>query len=508
MSPPSHDADVLVLGAGLSGLVIAFRLTLAGLRVAVLEARSQPGGVIATVRHAFAEGEALIERGPNSAMDTSPRVNALLRDLGLQSQRIDAEPAAARRYVLRGSRLMRVPTSPGAFLTTRLLSTRAKLRLLREPFIAGRRDGDEESVAAFVRRRLGPEVLDYAVEPLVGGIYAGDPARLSLPATFPMLAQMEAAHGGLLRGLIFGARARRRARDAAEHTPKTRATSFNFTGGMQTLTDTLARHLPQLACGSTVHAVHRRDDGGYAVEIECDGVRSTRHARALVLALPAHEAARLVAPLGAAGAAAAQALAQIHYPPMATVSVAYRRRDVSHRLDGFGFLAPRVEQPPVLGTLFVSSMFRGRTPEGTVLLTSFVGGRRDAQAALAPPSHLAADVVRCNAHLLGAEPPLFTEVSQWPHAIPQTDLGHAQRLASVATLEQQLPGLMVCGSWRDGVSISDCIEAGDARAAQVVAALPTRGGPVGAREPTATIATTTAPAAHPSTEVAAPVRQR
>ncbi len=472
MSTPSHDADVLVLGAGLSGLVIAFRLTLAGLRVEVLEARSRPGGVIATVRHAIEGGEALIERGPNSAMDTSPHVAALLRDLGLQSQRIDAEPAAARRYVLRGGRLLRVPTSLPAFVGTRLLSLRAKLRLLREPLIAARRDGDEESVADFVRRRLGPEMLDYAVEPLVGGIYAGDPAQLSLPATFPALAAMEARHGGLARGLLLGARERRRQRAADEHTPKTRATSFNFIGGMQTLTDALARHLPQLACGATVQALRRERDGSYAVEVERDGERSTRRARALVLALPAFAAARLVAPLGAAGAAAATALAQIAYPPMATVTAAYRRRDVAHRLDGFGFLAPRVEQPPVLGTLFVSAMFRGRTPAGTVLLTSFVGGRRDPQAALAPASHLAADVVRCNAHLLGAEPPLFTEVSQWPQAIPQTDLGHAQRLAAVAALEQQLPGLTVCGSWRDGVSISDCIEAGDRRAAHVVAALP------------------------------------
>jgi protoporphyrinogen/coproporphyrinogen III oxidase len=175
-----------------------------------------------------------------------------------------------------------------------------------------------------------------------------------------------------------------------------------------------------------------------------------------------------VASLGPAGAAAGQALEAIHYPPVATVSALYHRKDVSHPLDGFGFLAPKVEDPPVLGTLFTSSMFAQRAPDDVVVLTSFVGGRRNAQAALAPDAHIAADVVRSNAHLLGAGAPMFSAVKRWPRAIPQYDLGHLQRIETVAALEAQVPGLTLCGNWRGGVSVADCIKAGHEQAAQVI----------------------------------------
>lgn len=461
-----EDADVIVVGAGLTGLTTAFRLTLRGLTVEVLEAHLHAGGVIGTHRHAVKGGDALYEDGPNSGMDTTPLINSLLDDLGIRDQRIDAQAAAAKRYVLRGGRLLAVPASLGSFIRTPLFSFGAKLRLLREPFTAARdyAQAPEESVGGFVRRRLGPEFLDYAVEPFVGGVYAGDADLLSLPASFPRLAELERDYGGLVRGAILGARQRRREAALKGERPKTAAPSFNFKGGMQTLIDALVRHLPRLACAARVIAVQRDAGGGFTVEVERRGERLVRRARALVLALPAFEAAQLVTPLGSAGEAAGRALEAIHYPPMATVSALYHRRDVSHPLDGFGFLAPKVEDPPVLGTLFTSSMFAQRAPDDVVVLTSFVGGRRNAQAALAPDEHIAADVVRSNAHLLGAGAPMFSAVKRWPHAIPQYDLGHAQRLAAVATLEAQVPGLTLCGNWRGGVSVADCIKAGHEQA--------------------------------------------
>jgi len=466
-----RDADVLVVGAGLTGLTAAFRLTLRGHAVEVLDAALHAGGVVGTRRHDVEGGSALYELGPNSGMDTTPLINALLRDLGILDQRLDAQPAAKKRYILRGGRLRAVPASPWSLIATPLFSWRAKLGLLREPFLPKRAEPGEQSIAAFVRRHLGQELLDYAVEPFVGGVYAGDPELLSVDAAFPRLAQFDREHGSVLRGAIASARARRRQEAATGERAKTRATSFNFKGGMQTLVDALARHLPRLVCAARVLGVRREADGLFAVEVERRGERFTRRAPALVLAMPAYDAAPLVAPLGDAGAAAADALAAIHYPPVATVTALYRRKDVSHPLDGFGFLAPRVESPPVLGTLFASSMFAERAPAGTVVLTSFVGGRRNAQAALAAEEHIAADVVRCNAHLLGAEPPLFSAVRRWPRAIPQYDLGHLQRLARVDALEAVLPGLALCGNWRDGVSVADCIKAGEQRAQQAAAHL-------------------------------------
>lgn len=472
-----HTSDVIVVGGGLSGLVAAFRLSLRGLRVELVEAAPQAGGVIATRRlplHARdgvrpLEGELLIEAGPNSAT-RSETVDALLADLGIAAERVDADRSAARRYLLRGDRLLAAPSSLTSFIVTPLLSARAKLRLLREPFVsAARAAHDEESVAQFVRRRLGGEALDYAVEPLVGGIYAGDAERLSLAATFPALARLEAQHGSLARGAMLGAvlgatRTALSRKGAAP--PRLRAASFNFRGGMQTLTDALARHLPQRLLGARAVRL-ARDAGGWSVTLQHADGHTTRHARALLLALPAHAAADLLAPLGEAAGVVSTALQGIAYPPMATVSVAYRRRDVSHRLDGFGFLAPRVERAAVLGTLFVSSMFAGRTPEGVVLLTSFVGGTRDPEAARAPDEHIAAEVVRANARYLGAEPPLCSVVHRWPQAIPQTDLGHARRLAAVDALEAAMSGLVLAGNWRDGVSIADCVAGAERRAVQV-----------------------------------------
>lgn len=462
------DFDIVVVGAGLSGLTAAFRLVLQGWRVAVLEAAARPGGVIGSMRR---DG-ALYELGPNSGMDTSPLVNQLLRDAGILDQRIEAQAAAARRYVIRGGRPVALPASAGAFLTSSLFSWRAKLGLLREPFVpAWPAQAPEQSVASFVRRRLGPQFLDYAVEPFVAGIYAGDPEQLSLRAAFPRLHALERDYGGLLRGALFGARARRLERERSGQSPKHRAGSFSFRNGMQTLTDALARHVGRVECGVLVQSVERAADGCFVVTGSArDAGALALRARAVILAVPAGAAARLLAVPAAqlpAVRGAVDALEAIVYPPLATVASLFRRRDVRHRLDGFGVLAPRTEAPAVLGTLFSSSMFAHRTDAAHVLLTSFAGGRRDPQIALAPATAIAARVQTALTHYLGAEEPLWHEVTVWPQAIPQYDFGHLERMARVAAAETALPGLYFCANYRDGVSISDCVQNGHAMGERV-----------------------------------------
>lgn len=438
-------ADVLVVGAGLSGLTVAFKLRQHGVEVAVIEAAPRPGGVIGSVRR---DG-ALYELGPNSGLDTTPLVNELLAAAGIAGERIDASAAAAKRYVLRDGALRPLPTSPPAFLATRLFSWRAKLALLREPFVAPAPAGAEETVAAFVRRRLGDEFLDYAIEPFVSGIYAGDPDRLSVPAAFPRLAALEQKYGSLIRGQIAGARERKKSAERA----KNAAVSFSFRDGMQTLTDALARGLP-IDFGMRAEAV-RREAAGFAVGCERGGERFERRARALVLAVPAYRATELVAGLAPE---VAPALAAIEYPPVATVAGCYRREDVTHPLDGFGFLAPRKESPPILGCLFSSSMFAGRAGASAVLLTTFVGGVRSSPLATKPEDEIAADVAAALARYLGARRPLWQVVTRWPRAIPQYTLGHLQRIAAVERAEAALPGLRFCANWRRGVSVADCIK--------------------------------------------------
>ncbi len=447
MTDSSPVADVLVVGGGLSGLATAFGLERRGARVALFEAAERPGGAIGTrSRDGF-----LFEAGPNSALDTSPLIGELLEAAGVAGERRSASKVADTRFVVKGARPVALPMSPGAFLATPLFSFGAKARLALEPFIARHRGAGEESIAQFVRRRLGVEFLDYAIEPFVAGIYAGNPERLSVPGAFPKLHALEQRYGSLILGAILGARERRKRAETAKNTAK----SFSFARGMQTLTDALARGIAEVNLGARAVSLAGAPGGGFAVQFERSGATFTRSARGVVLAVPAHEAARLVRPI-APGAAAA--LGEIEYPPVSVVASAYRREDVAHALDGFGFLAPRVEGRAVLGCLFSSSMFEGRSPEGRVLLTTFVGGRRDPELAAADDATIASRVAEEHRALLGARAgALWHEVTRWPRAIPQYELGHLGRIARVAEAEKALPGLRFCANWRGGVSVGDCI---------------------------------------------------
>jgi len=453
--------DVLVIGAGLSGLVAAYRAKRAGLAVAVFEARPRPGGVIGSERRAGA----LFERGPNSGLDTTPLINAMLADLGIASERVDGSKASSKRYVVRGGQLIALPMSPGAFLSTPLFSFGAKVRLFAEPFIGKSPPEAEESIAQFVRRRLGPEFLDYAIEPFVAGIYAGDPETLSVPAAFPRLHALEQRYGGLIKGAIMGARERRKSADKS----KNAASSFSFRDGMQTLTDALARAIGNVDCEVNVRRVERRPDGSYVVAGERFGMAFERAASAVVIATPAYAAAEIardVAPV------AADALKDIPYPPVTVVASAYRRREILHPLDGFGFLAPAREETAVLGTLFSTTMFENRAPTEVAVLTTFVGGRRNPELAMAGDAEVRSAVQSELSRLLGAgAAPMWTEITRWSRAIPQYTMGHLQRIAKVEEAERAMPGLFFCANYRGGVSIGDCVKAGHATADRLAALL-------------------------------------
>ncbi|MGB2818676.1 MAG: protoporphyrinogen oxidase [Burkholderiaceae bacterium] len=449
--------DVLVIGAGLSGLVTAYRAKRAGLAVAVFEARSRPGGVIGSERR----GSALFERGPNSGLDTTPLINAMLADLGIAAERVDGSKASSKRYVVRGGQLVALPMSPGAFLRTPLFSFGAKVRLFAEPFIGKSAPDAEESIAQFVRRRLGQEFLDYAIEPFVAGIYAGDPETLSVPAAFPRLHALEQRYGGLIKGAIMGARERRKNADKS----KNAASSFSFREGMQTLTDALARAIGNVDCDVDVRRVDRRPDGSFVVIGERYGMAFERVARAVVIATPAYAASEIVRDLAPPAAAA---LKDIPYPPVTVVASAYRRREILHPLDGFGFLAPAKERPAVLGTLFSSTMFENRAPSEVAVLTTFVGGRRNPELARAGDAEVRSAVQGELARLVGAgAEPIWSEVTRWAQAIPQYTMGHLKRIAKVEEAERAMPGLYFCANYRGGVSIGDCVKAGHATADRV-----------------------------------------
>lgn len=455
-----NNIDVIVVGGGISGLASAWLLHKRGVHVVLLEAAARTGGTIATIH----ECGCLLESGPNSALETTPLIGSLFSELGIANKRIGPNPVARDRYVVRQGHLHALPLTPFAFLATPLFSTRAKLRILREPFIGRGAPDSEEAVAGFVRRRFGTEFLDYAVDPFVGGVFAGNPEALSLSAAFPRLHELEQQHGSVVRGYLFGARARRRDREKSNRT----ASMFAFRDGMQALPDALAQQIPRVELRSEVMSV-AADRGSYTVNTRTPGGGREMRARVVVLGVPAYAAARIVMPFAPQAAAA---LAAIRYAPLAVVHSAYRRGVIAHRLNGFGILVPGCERRKILGTIFSSALFANRAPEEITLLTSFVGGERQPELAQLSEADLADMVHLEHAALLGASSrPEFVRVRRWPQAIPQYTLGHALRIAQVEGAERALPGMFFSANYRGGVSIGDCIQSAHRAVGEIAAFL-------------------------------------
>ncbi|MHB1239545.1 MAG: protoporphyrinogen oxidase [Gammaproteobacteria bacterium] len=450
--------DVAIIGAGISGLSTAHFLGKGGCKPVVLERRTEAGG---TIRSEHAEGF-LVEAGPNSTAETTPVIEELLGDLGIRAEKLPAAGFARHRYILRGGRLHPLPTGPGSFLTTPLWSRRAKLRLLLEPFV--RRAGHEETIAEFVRRRLGHEFLDYAVDPFVAGIYAGNPRRLSVRAAFPKLDALEQRYGGLIKGTLIGARARRKQPTAS----RASAPLFSFRTGMATLPRTLAASLgPALHLNTRVRSVAPAARG-FKVVSEHDGQIAEQRYDAVVLSVPAYAAAELLRDWMPE---LAGRLEEVKYPPVTVVALGYRSCDIRIGLDGFGFLVPEIEGRGILGTIWNSSLFPGRAPPGSAIVTTFIGGARQPECALQPDEEIFRVAHEENAALMGiGAAPVFRRLARWRKAIPQYNLGHLELIQAIAQAEQTFPGLRLCSNFRDGISVADCIANGKRTAERLLRA--------------------------------------
>ena len=459
---------VLVCGAGLTGLAAAWNLRRLGADVTVLEADEMVGGVVRSTRR---DGY-LVEHGPNSCTLTD-ELASLVDALDLAPLMRSAAPQAQRRYIVRDGRPLAVPTSPLALLRSPLFSAAAKLRVLGEPFIARRTADDDESVADFVRRRLGDEPLTWAIDPFVSGVYAGDPEQLSIRHAFPRLDALEREHGSLVRGAIAGAR-RSRAVVAQTGVAARRHTIVSFADGMSTLPLAIADFIgsANILRRTRVLAIGV-DDGRTSVVVERDGARRVIRADAVVSTLPLHALTRI--DLGAQAEPHLAQLATIAYPPVVSLALGFRRADVAHALDGFGCLVPSAENRCVLGVLFSSTLFDGRAPDGHVLLTCFLGGVKQPRIAALDTSELL-DVVQPElAALLGVTgAPKFVQHTVWPHAIPQYNVGHDRATRASAAIEALVPGLIVDGQFRRGVSVGDCIAAGGTIATRALALAQTR----------------------------------
>jgi oxygen-dependent protoporphyrinogen oxidase len=453
---PATPASVGIIGAGITGLTAAFQLRRAGVAVTVYEAAPRPGGVICS----FREGPWLAEGGPNTVLETSPIIGQLIANLGLEGRRLDSRPEASARYVVRDGRPVLLPSSGPKFFVSPLFSWKAKSRLLVEPFIS--RAATEESVADFVRRRLGQEFLDYAIDPLVTGIYAGDPAALSIQHAFPRVYAQEDQYGSLIRGQLFGARERKRRGEVS----KANAKKFSFDQGLQVLPDALAQ-----ALGDKVRLNCRIDEvepmqGGWRLNGRRGEQALTADHRVVLFSGTAHTLARLQIQIP--GAPSLQPLGSVHYPPVSSVVLGFRRSDVDHPCEGFGMLIPHREGFGILGTIFSSSLFTGRAPADHLTLTVYVGGVRNAEKA-ALPDHQLIDLVRRDlTRLLGVRgAPVYSHITRWPAAIPQYEVGYGSHKALLDQLESKAPGFFVAGHYRDGVALSDSLGTGTRTAERI-----------------------------------------
>lgn len=445
MSPISRrspDAlDVLVIGGGISGLTAAFHLKRSGLEVAVLEAAARPGGAIETQT----AGPWRFELGPNTVLEGEPELGKLIARAGLAEEKIVARPTARRRYIHKDGRLHALPGGPGSLLRTSLFPASAKLRLLREPWIPRPQGDPEESIATFVRRRLGPAFLDNAVGPFVSGIYAGDPERLSVRWALPRIAALERQHGSLLRGAL----ARRKGPAAG----RGRGAMISWSAGLEALPRRLASEIGDVRLGVAAQNI-LRTERGFRVEAAGGPILADR----ILLAVPADAAAWL---LDEVTGGRSRAFAEIPYAPVAVVALGYRRDQITHPLGGFGYLAVKEPGRHILGCLFPSEIFSDRAPAGHVALSAFVGGRTDPEIVGWDEERIAETAMAEVGETLGIRgQPVFRLVRRWPRAIPQYEIGHGRFVELGEEIERELPGLRLGGNFLHGVSVPDCIRDG------------------------------------------------
>lgn len=471
---------VAVIGGGISGLAAAHRLVELAphVQVVLFEAADRLGGVLETVhRDGF-----LIERSADNFITTIPSAVELCRRVGLADQLLSTGGEHRQAFVVSRGRLCKIPdgflimapTRLWPVITTPILSPLGKLRLAMERFVRPRSEDGDESLASFARRRMGRETYERLVQPLVGGIYTADPERLSVSATMPRFVEMERQSGSLIKAAW-------KQRSETANKPKDSGARYSMfvapRDGMSSLVDAVAARLPRGAVrlNTPVQRIARREDGRWSLlaAMSADGQSAVEELfDAVIVAAPARHAARLLEPVDAG---AAGELAAIEHAGAAVIALAYDRAQISHPLDGFGFVVPLVERMKILSGSFSSVKYTGRAPEGKVLCRVFLGGA--CQRELLDEDD---EALRRIAHeelgkLLGiAGAPLMTSLTRWSETMPQYHVGHVERVARIDAAVARYGGLMLAGNAYGGVGVPQCVQSGERAAAQAIAYLASR----------------------------------
>jgi oxygen-dependent protoporphyrinogen oxidase len=441
------NKSLCIIGGGISGLCAAYHLKKRGFEITLLEKSDSVGGNIKTER--TADGF-LIEHGPNSTL-VAEHLFELLAELDLTAEIAYANSSAKKRYILKNNELQTLPMKIVSLIGSRSFSAKAKLRLLKEPFISTKAANDE-SISEFFARRLGREIVDYAVDPFISGIFAGNPDKLSIKSAFPKLFEMEKNYGSLLRGAIFSPKEKK------SKIPKTASRTVSFKNGMQALTDKLAVKLDEsIRLNVEAFEIKKAENGKYKLATSDENINAASF-DSIVVSAPSSVAARLVKNLDVQ---LSERLAGIYHPPVAVVFTAFKKENIKFDLDGFGFLIPKLERRKILGSLWNSVIFENRAPAGFHLLTTFIGGARNAGLVETSGDEdelikIALEELNSILGLSGA--PVLAKVKKWEKAIPQYDIGYEKIIESIEDFKRRNAGIFFCSNFYRGISVSDCIK--------------------------------------------------
>lgn len=466
---------VLIVGGGITGLVTAFYLQKRSreigfpIQYTLVESDSRFGGKIITKTI----DDFVIEGGPDSFVTTKPWGTQLCQDLGLENQIIPTNDHKRNIFILNKGKLtpfpggyrLTVPTEFTPFIRSSLISPLGKLRMGLDLVLPARKEKGDESLASFIRRRLGQEALDKIGGPLMAGIYVADPERLSLQSTFPQFIELEQQHGSLIRAM-------RQARKRSSPQPDNHKPQAMFTSLRQGMNDLVNRLVSQLDGDlySDCRVIRLRPQTGGGYELLLKGSKENRYlvADVVVLATPAYIAAELLEPMESQ---LSKLLSNIRYVSTATISLGYRRADVAnqHDFDGFGFLIPKPEKRQILACTWSSTKFEYRAPKDSVLLRIFVGGEEQEHLVHLPDDELAT-LAQCEiAATMGVTArPIACEIFRWVNGNPQYDVGHLDRVAQIELLAGNLPGLYLAGSAYRGIGIPDCIKSAMTTVDQII----------------------------------------
>jgi oxygen-dependent protoporphyrinogen oxidase len=450
----------IVVGGGISGLATAYLLREKaaaagiGLEVTLLEKEGRLGGKIWSRR----EDGYLCEWGPNGFLDSKPQTLDLCRQLGAAGELLRSNDNARKRFICADGSLHQLPENGPAFLKSRLISWPGKLRLALEPFAPKAPEGVDETLASFGRRRLGDEALRKLIAPMVSGIFAGDPETMSLVSCFPRIVELEREYGGLIIAMIK--LAKKKKREMAEGKVVASAAGpggvlTSFRDGIQTLTDILAGQSD--GGGISTEAGALLISGGTSVPYRVRTEQGELEADSVILATPAYAAADLLQELDNGISAI---LREIPYSSMTVVCFGYERERIAHDLNGFGYLIPKEEGMNTLGTLWDSSIFENRAPEGRVLLRSMMGGACFPQYINLSDEEVTKRVRDDLKTIMGiTATPSFVRVFRHEKAIPQYTTGHGRRLAALEEKGAAHPGLILTGNSYRGIGLNDCVAA-------------------------------------------------